>query len=427
VANASGEGEAQRDADPNAVVLEVRDRLTGGFAVQEHLAGLGLLEPTTGPSACLAVLARHLELPADTLVTNWSSRIKSVVGGTTTADAAVNLLTALFAKSTAADRTDRVKALFFDSFKALGAGPKAAIVAGKAAPEGTAFGSLSFYANHRQDDSAWVVPLLRKHPVASKYVKAITAVARIDFYGLGRRGLGLDMDDKFDAHMADVIVDALLYQPLMADERMAVALRALCAFENVRKVPFQELALNLKGQKSLIARFGYKYQLIGDFTDGLYLARLASAKSGEPEVVQIAIDAGKRIAPLAKRALAYWDKIIDAGNSTVAKTGPGSAEAEHWQSAVRERLKEVKGLSGVEKSLIAAVARATRLQAGGLPTPAALAENLKAAALQIEQLTYRLDGALAAIEKLPQPKSMTDSEEEKKGPQSEPLPPTITD
>jgi hypothetical protein len=425
---ASGEAGVQRDPDPNDVVREAHDKLTGGYTIQERFSTLNLLKPATGTAACLTVLDRHLALPADDLVTKWAAQIKTAVDGKTT-EAATNGVDAVLAKVPDADKSDRVKMLFFDCYKALGSDKNAVDLIGKTFPETTAFGTWSFYADKRQGDAAWVMPLLRKHPVASKYVDNIVAVARIDFYGMGRGGLDLDPEMKFNAHMADAIVDALLYQPVMPDERTAVALRALCVFNTIRLGPFEDFSEQIKGKKSLISRFVYKKALISDYTDPDMLTKRARAAGAEPEVLQITADAGRRVAPIATRAVAYWDKIAEASKATLGVDKGVAAEAQstQLQDQIHKRLPGIKGLGGVDKQLIGALQRATQLERGGLPEPTTLAANLSSAAGAVEQITFRIDGALAAREKTLQIKDIPKPAANDTDVAAEPAPVEMTD
>ncbi|BDB28721.1 DUF4157 domain-containing protein (plasmid) [Cupriavidus sp. P-10] len=406
----------QRDPDPNELVRQARDKLAAGYAIEEGFSELGLLEPESGVDAALKVIERHLVLPADAAAASWAPKVRTAIENRTTEDA-TNRLDALLVTVPEADRVERVTALFFDCYKALGAGQDAADLAGEAFPATTSFGSWAFYAAHRRGDATWVMPLLRKHPVASKYVNAITAVARIDFYGMARGGLDLDPEMKFGSKMADAIVEALLYQPLMPEERAAVALKALCVFNQLRLSPFTDFQKRLKGEKSLMMRFQLKTGLIAKFKDPDFLSRLGRNANLEPEVLQIADDAGRRTAPIATRALAYWDQVFQAANAAATREGSGAVleRATALQQQLRKRLPAIKELAGVEKSLIAALGLATQLERGGMPSPTALAANLKAGAAAVTQITYRIDGALAAREKDLQVKALPEIDESAAG------------
>jgi hypothetical protein len=229
----------QCDTDPNDAVRAAHDNLAGGVEIEKRFAKLGLLTPTEGAEGCIAAIDRHLELPADAAVTTHGAAIRTAVNGKTVEDAQ-SALASQFVTVKDTDRTPRLRALYFDCFKALGSHDAALNAAGKELPETTAFGSWSFYAAKRRGDVSWVVPLLKGHAVAGRYYAAIAAVARADFFGIARGALDLDPDMKFGKRMSDAISDALLYSPLMADERTAIALRALCGFNTVRLWPFEQ-------------------------------------------------------------------------------------------------------------------------------------------------------------------------------------------
>ncbi|CAG1018930.1 hypothetical protein BURC_03763 [Burkholderiaceae bacterium] len=399
---AHGDAAVQREPDPNDLIRESRDKLAGGTAVEGRFSSLNLLQPGVDGASCIAAIDRHLGSSTDATVRKYADRIKKDVDGKSLEDA-IDAVDAVLSAAPAADMTDAVKALFFDAYKSLNADVAAAGVVGKQLPERTAFGSWSFYASQRRGDASWVTKLLKKHPVAGKYFpNAIVHVARLDFYGATRGGLNLDPEMKFNETMADAIVEALLYQPLMPDERTAVALRAFCAFDTVRLEPFRLMKKTLKDNKSLMARFVVKKFFIDNYTDPAYLVRLAESLSAEPEVIQIATEVGALIAPIAVRAKRFWESVQAMGLAVGTTRGQDAAaqmQSAKLQEAVRTRLPTLKPLAGVQKKLIAVLARATRLDHGALPKPASMAGHFGAAAKMIEQLTYQVDSDLAARDK----------------------------
>ena len=399
---APSEGRVQCSPDPNDQTREARKKLIVGTGIGDTFETADLLQPSTDTLTCIEVVERHSGLGNDALVQGYAAKIKQSVDGKSVDDA-VNAVDEVLAKVSLDDKTAAVKALFFDAYKALNADKNAVGVVGKLLPEQTAFGSWSFYEAHRRGDASWVTKLLKAHPVARKYYpNAIVAVARIDFYGVTRGGLDLDPNMKFRETMGDAIVEALLYQPLMPDERTAVALRAFCAFDAVRLMPFASLATALKGKNSLLSRFHLKQWLISKYTDPQFLPKQAQGVGSEPEVLQIATEAGELIAPVAERAERYWKSITTLLEATVArdKTDLSAKEqSEKLQATLRKRLPALKPLAGTEKRLTAILVRAMKMERGGIPRPVNMAANFVAAGKMVDQLIYHLDGALAARDK----------------------------
>ncbi|HEY0858080.1 MAG TPA: DUF4157 domain-containing protein, partial [Albitalea sp.] len=399
---ARGAGALQRDPDANEVVRKARDKLVGGTDIEARFQREDVLQAGTDGASCVAAVERHLTASVDATVKKYADKIKAGADGKSLEDALSALDTVLSGAPTA-DMTDGVKALFFDAYKSLNADDAAAGVVGTAFPEQTAFGSWSFYAAHRRGDSKWVTKLLKKHPVAGRYYpNAIVAVARLDFYGVTRGGLNLDPNMKFNDTMADAIVEALLYQPRMPDERTAVALRAFSAFDGVRLVPFTSMKKAAKGNKSLMQRFLIKKFFIDNYIDPAYLVRVAESVGAEPEVLQIATEAGALIAPIAVRAKRYWESVMAMGMAVASTRGQDAAaqaQSAKLQDAVRTRLPTLKPLAGVQKKLVTILDRATRLDHGAVPKAATMAANFAAAARMVEQLTYQIDGDLAKRDK----------------------------
>ena len=400
--SAAGEAGVQRQTDPNEDVRKAKAKLGSGLEIGARFKEIGLLQPSTDAKQCVAAADRHLLLPEDAGVKKYAARIKAAVDGKSLADA-VTALDLVFSVVAEAEKTDRVNALFFDAYKSLNADASALGVVGTELPEQTAFGSWSFYTANRPSTFSWVTALLKRHPVAGKYwPNMVVAVARVDFYGVTRGGLNLDPNMKFNDTMGDAIVDALLYQPTMSDERTVVALRALVGFDAIRLMPFAELAQAVKGAKSLIARMEIKLQLIERYTDPKYLARVAFQNKAEPEVFQIALEAGSLIAPIAERALQFWGSIKSLGKAVLVseEADPkAKAQAERFKAVLRKRLPSLKPLAGLEKKLVPILAQATKLQAGAVPPPEAMSANFSAAARQVEALVHQLDGAIAARDK----------------------------
>ena len=406
--NVAGEAGVQRDPDPNQAVRDARDQLVGGFDIEARFAEHGLLHPATGVDACLAVLDRHAALPLDQGFMDIVARLRAAVTGRSKDEATAAVVGELNAR-TDAELTDDMRALFRDCLKSLGAADEAVAATPGKTPARTAFGTYDFYVSQRRGDASWVVPFLSTHPVAKKYYpNTVVAVARIDFYGLARGGLDLDPNMKFDETMKGAIEEALLYQPLMPEEREAVALRALAAFDTVRRLPFTYLRQAFRDSKTLLDRFEIKMRFIALYKDENFLpGRVTRA---EPELMVILTDAGKRIAPIARRAEVFWNR---AKAATLASDRPdmtgktlttnadvaARARSDAVQAAIRKRLPTLKGLGKVEANLISALGKAAQLENGAMPSPAALAANFKAAADAIEQITYRIDGELARREK----------------------------
>lgn len=358
-----------------------------------------LLQPSTDVQACVDAMARLGKASDDdALVVKYAARIGSAVGGQslTSAPAAID---AVLADVPADELTDAVKAAFADAYKSINADAKANAVAGKFKPAQTAFGSWSFYVAHRQGDASWVTGVLRRHKVTAAYFPgALVAVAKLDFYGAGRGGLNLDMEMKFDEKMAAARQDATTYQPLMPEERVAVALAAFSLFDSVRLLPFKALKSAFEKQTSLTSRLQIKRNFIKQYLDPEFLPTLARNATGDPEVVQIAIEAGALIAPIAKRATDYWDRVTAlADEFLVGKTAQTSARerAGSLGNAIRKRLPSIKGLGGVEKRLVGSLKQAAGLDRGGVPSPAEVVADFQRAAGSISQIVFQLDGAIA--------------------------------
>jgi hypothetical protein len=397
-----GEAGVQRDPDHNEDVRAAKAKLGSGLEIAAKFKTLGFMQPRTDSAECKAVVERHLQLPEDTKVKALGEQIKKAVDGKSVADA-VTAVDLVFSIVSDADKTDRVNALFFDAYKSLNADAKAGAVVGDTLPEQTAFGSWSFYKSQLRGNSSWVTALLKKHPVASKYwPNMVVAVARLDFYGLTRGGLNLDPQMKFNDTMGDAIVDALLYQPTMPDERMVVALRALVGFDVIRLKPFSELATAIKDEKTLIGRMEVKLQLIERYKDPKYLARVAFDNKAEDEVFRIAWEAGALIAPIAERALKYWQSIQRLGQVVLVSEkadAAAKAQGERFKTVLRRRLPSLKPLAGLEKKILPILTQALQLQAGGVPTPATMAAAFAVAAKRVENLVFQLDVAIANRDK----------------------------
>jgi hypothetical protein len=401
---AFGEAGVQRQPDDDAAQQRARARRFEANSIANLFSKLSLLQPAKDTTGCAAAVDQHLQAsPADDQLKKLGERIKTAVDGQSLADA-TTAVDGILASVADADRTDEVKALFFDAYKALNQDNKAASVVGKGVPTQTAFASWSFYeAKRRKDAAVWLPPLLKAHPVAGQYfLRNIIAVARMDFYGGARGGLSLDMELKFSEKMAKAMAEALTYQPFMPEERTVVALRALVVFDAIRLVPFQDLQKDTQGIKSLILRFDKKRQLIKKYVDPDFLPTLAADNSADPEVLVIAKEAGAAIAPIAQRAVAFWNKIVPLAGAVI---GGAKADEDALRHALRLRqllhgkLATIKDFAGLEKRLVSILGVATRSSGGAVPKPAALAANFDAAAAQVESLANRLDGALAAREK----------------------------
>ena len=407
VAGAAG---IQRDPDPNQAVIDGRDKLVGGLEIEGRFSQLDLLHPKTGVDACLAVLDRHAALPMDAEFMARAQSLRTAVTGKSD-DKAVEAVSAEMTKLKDAEFTDAVRALYRDCFKSLGANDEAIGAAGDKAPPTTAFASWDFYASEHRGDGSWVVKFLSEHPVGKKYYpNAVVAVARLDFYGITRGGLNLDPHMAFDETMKDAIARSLTYNPLAADEREAVALRALAAFDTLRLQPFKSYKKAIEGKQSLLQRFDVKLGLIGFYKDEDFLPGLARAAKAEPELVALAVDAGKRIAPIARRAEIFWQRAKAATLATDRpKIAPdrwptddqltAQARSSVLREAILKRLPAIKPLAKLEGELIKALRRTAQLENGGMPGPSALADNLAAAAKMVEAITYGIDGDLARRDK----------------------------
>ncbi|WP_421837945.1 eCIS core domain-containing protein [Novosphingobium sp.] len=374
-------------------------KLAGGIDIGTRFAKLELLSAATGTASGIAVLDRHLATEPEAAMKEEIAAIRAAINGQDS-DAA---LAALRERAKLADRA-AFGALYHDCFKALGANADAAAMAGDKPPAITAFGSWSFYEATRPANASWVIAELTRHPVAKKYYPAaVVAVARNDFYGLGRVGQNLDPAGKFDETIGAAIAEALLYNPLMPHERTAVALRALAAFDTVRLQTFGAIETLLKGSKDPLERFKLKRRVMEIYADTQGLANLARNAKVEPEVIAIAADAGARIAPIAARSAEAWRRI-EAATAASDTPQPGAAKeqvimADALRKAIRARVGSIKGLAKVEPGLMAALGIAARLENGGLPSGTALARNRKAAAAAVAQVTFAIDGAFAAREK----------------------------
>lgn len=405
-----GEGPVQRDPDPNQAARDGRDKLVGGYAIGDRFAELGVLNLATGVDACLAVLDRHAQLPMDAEYLSRIEEVRNAVTGKSDADAVI-AVSAAMAKLNDRQFTDAVRLLYRDCFKSLGAIAEAVGASGKATPQTTGFASWDFYVSEMQGDGSWVVPFLSRHPVGKKYFpNAVVAVARLDFYGIARAGLDLDPNMAFKETMKDAIRDALLYGPLAADERNPVALRALAAFDTLRLDPFKAYKIAIAGKASLIDRFNIKLGLIGFYKDEDFLAARARALSAEPELAALAVEAGKRIAPIARRAEEFWLRVKDMAlaadrpdltSKTIFTNADAAqrARSDALRAEVLKRLPSLKPLAKLEDELIQAMGRAAKLESGGMPGPTALAQNLSAAARAIETITHKIDGNLARRDK----------------------------
>ncbi|GEN98730.1 hypothetical protein NSE01_05630 [Novosphingobium sediminis] len=374
-------------------------KLAGGLDIGTRFAKLGLLNTATGTDSCLAVLDRHLAADPDAATKGEIAAIRKAVDGQDTETA----LVALRELAKVADRA-AFGTVYHNCFKALGANGDAAAMVGDKPPMVTAFGSWSFYEATRPANPSWVLAELAMHPVAKKYYPgAVVAVARIDFYGLGRVGQNLDPNGKFNETIGAAIAEALTYTPLMPHERTAAALRALAAFDTVRLETFGAIEKLLMGSRDPLERFKLKRQVMAIYADKDGLANLARAAKVEPEVLVIAADAGARIAPIAARSAEAWRRIEAATAASDAPAANATPEqqiiSDALRKAVRARAGSIKGLAKVEAALVAALAIAARLESGGLPSGAALARNQKAAAAAVAQVTFAIDGAFAAREK----------------------------
>ena len=404
----AGSAGVQRDPD-NQAVEDARDMLVGGVAIKDLFAVLELLNPATGIAAVETVLARHAKATTDAEVAARSTQIRMAMIGKSDSGALAGIRETL-AKLTSDQLSDPVRALFRDCFKALGAHDDAVAVTSDTTPAASAFGSWDHYAAKLRGNGSWVLAYLKGHPVAGKYwPNAVVAVARLDFFGPGRTyALNLDPDMKFDATMKDAIANALLYQPLMGGEREAVALRALAAFDSLRKHPFTKLVEETRGKTSLMDRFEAKLNFLTRYQDANYLASLLV--NPEPETRALALAAGTLIEPIATKSQAYWRRALDFTVATDrpdlnGKTGFDAIDAakrarsDALQKAVATRVGGLKPLATLEGELIKAVERACRLEKGGVPAPASLAANLAAGARAVEQSTLRIDGAVARRER----------------------------
>jgi hypothetical protein len=354
-------------------------------------------QPSKDISPCVDTIDRHLKaFSDDPLVKKYGEQLKKAVDGKSLDDATAAVDDAL-GKVPEGDKTSSVNALFFDAYKALNADKKAKDVVGKDLPEQTAFGSWSFYESQRRRDSSWVSLVLKSHPVAKQYyLNTIIAVARLDFYGPTRGALDLDMNGKFKEKMAAAIAEARIYNPLLPDERTAVALIALFVFNKLRLVPFESLAAQNRNVKSLADKLVNKVNFTNQYADPDFLPKLVLNNTGDPEVLAIATEVGLAIAPIAKRAVEFWQKVIDLTTKAISKKEDAQHYAGKLQDLIRSRLPALKPFAGVEKRLIAILGQALRLSGGNVPSPRELAANFSSAAASVQQLVYQLDSALAA-------------------------------
>lgn len=392
---ASGGHGVQRAPDPD----KARAARYQTFALSNVFKAINMWQPSKDAAPCVEAIGRHLDaLADDALVQKYGEQLKRAVDGESLEDATSAVDDAL-AKVPADDKTSTVKALFFDAYKALNADRKAKDVVGKDFPEKTAFGSWSFYESQRRRDAAWVSPLLKSHPVGRQYfLNAIVAVARIDFYGPTRGALDLDMSGKFNEKMIAAISEAIAFNPFMPDERTAAALAALMIFNRVRLAPFAELAAKNKSAKTLTAKYVHKLNFINQYTDPAFLPNLALDNTGDPEVLAIATEAGLAIAPIAKRAVEFWQRVDDLVKKALSPDRD-TGYADKLKDLIRSRIPALKSLAGTEKRLTAIFAQAARLSGGHVPSPAELAADFSIAAASVQQLIYQIDGALAAREK----------------------------
>lgn len=401
---ASGESGVQRQPDPSAAEESARARRFEANSIASLFSKIPVLQPAKDAADCKAAVDRHLEAsPDNDQLKMLGERIKAAVDGQSLADAAT-AVDGILASVAEADRSEAVKALFFDAYKALNQDSKAVAVVGKDVPTQTAFGSWSFYnAKRRKDAAVWLPPLLKAHSVAGQYfLRNIIAVARMDFYGGARGGLSLDMEMKFTEKMGKAMTEALTYQPFLPEERLVVAMRALVVFDGIRLVPFEDLRKETKGIKSLMQRFDKKRDLIKKYVDPTFLPTLAANNSSDPEVLVIATEAGAAIAPIAERAVAFWNKIVPLTGDVIGVSTTGEdvmSHAKRLREVLHSKIASTKEFAGLEKRLIAILDTALRLRGGAVPKPAALAANLASAAAQVENQVNRLDGALAAREK----------------------------
>lgn len=395
-AAAGGEG-VQRDPDPD----KARALRYQAFAIENIFKTNKVWQPSKDATACGDVIDRRLKaFSDDALVQKYGAQLKSAVDGKSIEDATTAVDDALRTLP-GDDQTAPVKALFFDAYKALNADSKAIAIVGKDVPQNTAFASWSFYESQRRRDSSWVSATLKSHPVAGKYfLGAIVAVARVDFYGPTRGGLDLDPGGKFNEKMSAAFEDAKASATgLIPDERTAVALAALLVFNKLRLGPFEELARENKDAKSLIDKFINKVNFIKQYEDPDFLPNLVLNNTGDPEVLAIAKEAGAAIAPIAKRAGLFWNRVIDVAKHTIAHDANAPQYAGKLQDLIRNRLPALKPLAGVEKRLLTILRQATALSSGHVPSPAELALNFSAAARSVETLVYDVDGTLALHDK----------------------------
>ncbi len=394
---AAGHAGVQREEDINKRVAEAHDRYTDAIDTADLFANLKLLDPETGKDACLKVIERHLASPARAAVSEQATQLRQTLVGHDDSTVAA-ALDASFAAIPKGERSDEVKALFYDCFKAAGAGARAIAIVEGNIPKHTAFGSWSFYEKHLRRDGSWAVATLRSNKAVRRYVfETVVAFARLDYYGLLRGPLDIDAQGKFGSNMRDAIEEALRYDPLMANERMVAALRALVQFEQVRRMPFQAMEQALAGDKSALARLGKKRILVDQFRQPEFLATIA--KTMDNEVVAIASAAGTALAPVAESAALFWDAVVKEGAKLVPqdeKDYAGQELARDLMEMLREKLSNDGGLAGIRKKLIGALRIATQPERQGLPGVATLRANRGQAADRMMDATLDLDRLIVA-------------------------------
>lgn len=395
---AVGTAGVQRDPDVAAAIQAARDSLTKNQASDRLFAQYQLLYPKTGVDACMTVIERHLALPVSAAVAEQAGRLRTALTGAKDSDAA-SIIDGVLKDNGGKKVGDRVIALFYDCLKAAGAGAQAIQLAGKNLPRQTAFGSWTFFEKNLRDTGGWVVPLLQKNKTIAPYVfGTLVRVMVLDFVSVGRGTLDLDPSGRFEQTMRNAIEQALLYQPLMADERTVSALRALMRFDAVRRAPMVQFAAKLGSDKRFAARMALKRAMIESFLNPDYLAKIAKDAGMELEVVEIAKAAGPKISSEAATVKKVWAQV-DELESAIRNPDKTKLDSQlrsmKLAEMVADRLPSVKPLAGVQAKLIDTLAVATRSEAGGLPSASTLVANAAAAAEQLRNLTFEIDRIVA--------------------------------
>ena len=351
------------------------------------------LLPPVDAAHRLDVLLRHTLQPPGRIDAGLASQLRSAIAKPDAA-AATAAIDDILRSLVAAQRTPPTLELFFDLYKSLGQDAKARALFDKETPTSTAFGSGSFYYQHRLGDAAWIADRLHSHPLVGRYFpNAILRAARLDFLGLLDTPTRLSSASDFDATLTRAINLAHDYNPTMPEERTLAALVAFRQFEMHRRKRYFARTREWSSVKSPLTRFEMGRAMVALYASPGRLVEDAREDKQGPEVERIATDVGRLLAPIAERTGRFWDAVDKLRGDLLPdkKHPPQFLQHERMEAEVASRLPGIPALRKLGEELAPSYAQALKLDAGQVPDDDTQKSNRAIAANRTLQVVQTLE------------------------------------